>query len=58
MERRSLPPQDTMQAAVNATQEMLMRQNLNDGATSPQESILLVPVSAKNFSDKFIYNWQ
>jgi hypothetical protein len=26
-----------MQAAVNATQEMLMRQNLNDASTSPQQ---------------------
>jgi len=35
--------QDSMQAAVNATQEMLMRQNLNDVCTSPQQSARLDP---------------
>jgi hypothetical protein len=33
----SIRQQDSMQAAVNATQEMLMRQNLNDVCTSPQQ---------------------
>ena len=37
LERQSnLRQQDSMQAAVNATQEMLMRQKLNDVSTSPQ----------------------